>query len=442
MVPRRGFPSDRHCLDVNRLIVTVEHLDAMTVRVAQVDEEHAPRPVATRRLPLAVHPHQIGFILDSLTQPVSLLRLALISVVAASVGSTCLAQSSEPIVVGQTYIGSGPVASFSTEPVLGIKAMLASVNRTGGISGHQIVLRQLDDENSPDKAEANVRKLAQQGAVAILMPIGTFPAIGAMKVANELRIPVLGPYTGAGQVYVAGSAIFPMRISFAEEATRIVNHTALIGQTRIAAIRNDNPGAKVPIDAARKALQARGNDLIGEFVLSQDGTDADIKAKQLAALRPQSIIMSASNQVAGRFIKAYQATGVRSQFYSTSFLNGNQLYKDLGDAASGVVIMQVVPSPRAAIRLATEYRASMEAIGAGSKLSFPSFEGYIAAKAMVEALRKASSSPMKPAAVQQALQAMNGYDLGGVTISFKNQEHGALNFGELSMIGRNGSFIR
>ena len=365
-----------------------------------------------------------------------------IAMLAVGSAAACLAQGKDPIVVGQTLIASGPVAGFSKEPGLGIQAMLASVNKGGGIRGRQVVLRQLDDANSAEKAEGNVHALVKQGAVAILMPIGTLPAAGAMKAADELKIAVVGPYTGAAQVYVSGSAVFPLRISFVDEATRIVNHMGLIGQTRIAAIRNDNPGAKVPIDAARKALQSRGSDLLGEFVLSQDGSDAAAKAKQLAALNPQGVIMSASNVVAANFIKAYRATGVSSQFYSTSFLNGNQLHTDLADAAAGVVIMQVVPSPRATIRLAADYRAAMEAIGAGQHLSHGSFEGYIAARTLVDALRKVTTTPVKAADVQHALQSMNGHDLGGLSISFRDQAHGALNYGELSMIGRQGFFIR
>ena len=368
-------------------------------------------------------------------------RFVLAVLLAASSAGTCLAQGNEPIIVGQTAIASGPVAGFSREPGLGIQAMLTSANKAGGIRGRQVVLKQLDGANSAEKAEANVRALVQQGAVAILMPIGTLPAAGARKAAEELKVPVVGPYTGAGQVYAESSSVFPLRISFVEEATRIVNHMALIGQTRVAAIRNDNPGAKVPVDAARKALQSRGGDLVGEFVLSQDGSDSAAKAKQLAALQPQGVIMSASNVVAANFIKAYRTTGVSSQFYSTSFLNGNQLHKDLSDAAAGVVIMQVVPSPRANIRLASDYRAAMEAIGAGQQLSHASFEGYIAARTLVEALKR-TAAPIKPAAVQQALQSMNGYDLGGLAISFRDQAHGALNYGELSMIGRQGVFVR
>src|SRR5438067_7939939 len=94
-----------------------------------------------------------------------------IAALAAALSAACLAQGSDPIVVGQTYIGTGVVAGFSTEPLLGIKALVASVNKAGGIRGRPLVLKQLDDANSPEKAEANVRELAQEGAVAILMPI-------------------------------------------------------------------------------------------------------------------------------------------------------------------------------------------------------------------------------------------------------------------------------
>ena len=103
--------------------------------------------------------------------------------------------------------------------------------------------------------------------------------------------------------------------------------------------------------------------------------------------------------------------------------------------------MQVVPSPKATIRLAAEYRAAMDAIGAGQQLSHASFEGYIAAKTLVDALKRAAA-PVRPAAVQQALESMNGHELGGLSLSFRDQAQGALNYGELSMIGRHGFLVR
>ena len=60
----------------------------------------------------------------------------------------------------------------------------------------------------------------------------------------------------------------------------------------------------------------------------------------------------------------------------------------------------------------------------------------------MEALKKVPAAAMKPAAVQAALQSMAHQDLGGLTISFKDPAHGALNYGELSMVRRDGFVVR
>ena len=76
------------------------------------------------------------------------------------------------ILVGQTYVQTGPLASLATEPLIGISAMLKAVNAAGGVHGSPIELRQLDDAYDATRAGENVKKLASDGAVAILMPIG------------------------------------------------------------------------------------------------------------------------------------------------------------------------------------------------------------------------------------------------------------------------------
>ena len=77
----------------------------------------------------------------------------------------------KPILVGQTYVQTGPLASLATEPLIGIRAMFKAVNATGGVHGSTIELRQLDDAYDAAQAGENVKKLARDGAVAILMPI-------------------------------------------------------------------------------------------------------------------------------------------------------------------------------------------------------------------------------------------------------------------------------
>ena len=345
------------------------------------------------------------------------------------------------IVVGQTYVQTGPLASLATEPLIGIRAMLKAVNATGGVHGSPIELRQLDDAYDATRAGENVKKLAGDGAVAILMPIGTTSSVGALKAANELKIPLVAPYTGAGPVVKFSEYGFPVRISFDEEYGRIVNHLFTLGITRIAFTHNDNPGARSAMESTKKFIQQRGSEMAGSVAIQNDGSDAEAKAVELAKFKPTAIVLSATNTVAAKFIKAYRATGAESRFYSFSFLNGQQLHKDIGEDAVGVVVSQVVPYPwNAALPLIAEYQSAMKKMGV-TNLSYGSLEGFVSAKVLVEGLKRAGPNPT-PEALKKSLENFKSLDLGGVFVRYSPADHQGLTFSELSMVRKDGGFIR
>ena len=366
--------------------------------------------------------------------------------VPALLAATCCAAFSQPaagkrIIVGQTYVKTGPLAGLSTEPLVGVRAMVEAVNAAGGIRGQLIDLRQEDDANDGEKAGANVRKFAQDGAVAVLMPIGTTSSMGALKAANEARIPLVAPYTGAGPVVKFSEYGFPVRISFDEEYGRIVNHLFTVGVNRIGFAHNDNPGARSAMESTRRFIEERGQKMAGSVAIAQDGSDAEQKAKELAVFKPNAIVLSSTNVVTAKFIKAYRAAGAEARFYSFSFLNGQALHKAIGDDASGVVVSQVVPYPwNAALPLVAEYQAAMKKIGE-NEFGYGSLEGYLNAKVLVEALRRAGASPTADG-VKKALETMHSHDLGGVFIKYTPQQHTGLTFSELSMIRKDGKYSR
>lgn len=348
----------------------------------------------------------------------------------------------EPIRIGQTYIGSGPAAGLSGEPVSGIRALLQRVNRSGGVHGRPIELRQLDDANTAERAAANTAALAREGCVGLVMPIGTEPSRGALEAAGPLSLPVIGPRTGARQVYVPGSTVFPVRISLHEEGVRAAAHMALIGVTRIAGVRVAVPATIEPIDGVRASLRAQGRELVDEVVLALDGSDAAAKAARLAERGPQTIFLAVTNLVAARFVHAYRQAGGNSQFYATSLLDGARLYRDIGEAARGVVISQVVPSPSSALPLAREYRSAMAEADASGEPGHGSFEGYIAAAVLVELIRRSPPASMVPASVLAAARATRSLELGGLRIQLADQSRGALNFAELTIVGPGGRLVR
>ena len=358
------------------------------------------------------------------------------------VGLSPAAQAqTKPLLIGQTYVQTGPLASLSPEPVMGVRAMLNALNANGGINGRPVELRQLDDAYDPAKGAENVKTFVKEGAVGILMPIGTSSSVGALKAANELKIPVIGPYTGAGPVTKFSDYNFPVRISFDEEYSRIVNHLFTIGLSRIAFAHNDNPGARSALESTQKFIAERGEKMAGSVAIKNDGSDAAERAVELAKLKPKAVVLAVTNDVAAKFITAYRAAGGETAFYSFSFLNGQKLFEDIKKDAAGVVISQVVPYPwNSAMPLIAEYQAAMKKIGA-TEFSYASLEGYVAAKVMVEGLKRAGANPT-PDSLQKGLESFRTLDIGGIAVSYRPGEHRGLTFSELSMLKADGRYLR
>jgi ABC-type branched-subunit amino acid transport system substrate-binding protein len=67
-------------------------------------------------------------------------------------------------------------------------------------------------------------------------------------------------------------------------------------------------------------------------------------------------------------------------------------------------------------------------------------EGYISARILVEALKRAGPAPTREKLIA-ALDGMRDYDLGGDLVSFNGPDHVGRRFVELSIVGRDGRFL-
>lgn len=347
----------------------------------------------------------------------------------------------QAIIIGQTFIQTGPLASLSEQPLVGIKAKINAVNSAGGINGRLIEFRQLDDGSDTAKAGENVRKLVAGGAIAILMPIGTISSLGALQAANELKVPLIAPYTGAASVTKFSNYGFNVRISFDDEFERIVNHLFTIGIKNIAFAHNDNPGARLAMEGTKRAIESRGSKMVGSVAIKNDASDAEAQAAELVKLKPIAIAMSATTSVTAKFIQAYKKAGGEAIFYSSSFINGQALFKTLGKDAVGVVVSQVVPYPwNAATPIVSEYQTAMQKIGV-NEFSYGSLEGFINATVLIEGLKRAGGK-ISSATLKNALEGFNPLNLGGIFITYSNDDHNGLSFSELSMIKSDGRYLK
>ena len=114
--------------------------------------------------------------------------------------------------------------------------------------------------------------------------------------------------------------------------------------------------------------------------------------------------------------------------------------KSLGENARGVIVTQVTPAPKS---LTTQLGQELGKLAKheGMTVSYSAMEGYMAAKVLVEGLRRAGPNLTRERFIQ-ALESIRDYDLGGVVVSFGPKDHTGSEYVETTIIGKDGRFRR
>ena len=161
----------------------------------------------------------------------------------------------------------------------------------------------------------------------------------------------------------------------------------------------------------------------------------------MAKGQPDVVILTTLYKATSDFIKLARQQGMGASMVSNSFPGASPLAKELGGKdGSGVIVATVVPPPsKRSLQIVQEYQAAIEKQLGKKELSFTSMESFIAAKVMVEALRKAGPNPTRERFMAQ-LDGMKAYDVGGYVVSFAPNNHNGSSFVELTVIGRDLKF--
>jgi len=102
-----------------------------------------------------------------------------------------------------------------------------------------------------------------------------------------------------------------------------------------------------------------------------------------------------------------------------------------------------VPSPRLASSPAYPViKECAEAIARynKAKLNYTNLEACIAAKVLVEGLKRTSPNPTR-GSLMHALESMERYELGGYTVSFSSANHHGSHWVDLSILSRDQRFV-
>lgn len=356
--------------------------------------------------------------------------------------AACPAQgvTARTVVLGQSAPLSGSQRALGEEVRNGALAYLRRLNDAGGVHGRRIELATLDDAGDPDRALANTRRLIEEFGVFALLG---YPARSAtpevLELLEKAEVPLIAPVSGADSMRRRGRNVFAVRAGVAQELDQLVGHYAALGLRRVAILREDSSRGAEWVAAAREALERRK--LVAPRDIAVDPAGIPAVAREALAAGADLLIVALPEPPAADLVSALRRGGSRAQIAASSLADAASLARALGREGAGVVLVQVVPPlERTSLPVVEEYRAAYASEIGKPEFSTLSFEVFIGAKVLAEAVRRTGPALTRDKFVL-ALEAMSVHDTGGHLVRYSRNARLGSDRIYLLAIGRDGKLV-
>ena len=349
------------------------------------------------------------------------------------------------LVLGQSVPLTGAADQIGLPYFNGAKMYFDAINAKNGAAGYQIEVKTLDDGYNAAKAAANAKLLIEEGADALFGFAGTASCDAAYAMTKASGIPFFAPFAASDALREpAASNVFHIRPGLADEAYTVARHCATLNQDRIAVFAEDDAMGRAGVAAVIQALVDLKRPPIVASALSPVNSDkVDAAVATLMKANPQAIIQVSLFNSSAAFIRKARKAGYGGQFLNFSVVGIDPLFTALGKEIGGIVMSQVVPSPRSAgTPLIKEY---LDVLNQTDHIpSYESVEGYVAARAFAEGVRRAASGGGKTdkAGLLRAFDSMTDFDMSGFRVNLRAKKYESVRAIDLVTITADGKVVR
>ncbi|GAA5181099.1 hypothetical protein GCM10025771_27150 [Niveibacterium umoris] len=367
-------------------------------------------------------------------------RLVKAATTLALAGAASLA--SADITVLQIVPLTGPYGGIGWHMQVGAQVALSDLNARGGIGGQKVRLVTANQE--PGDVGKQARALIDKHSpVAVLGVVGedSVQQVLDSRVLDDSGLALVGPRVGASSLASGSKMLFLTRPSFTFEIARVLKHYATSGMRNVGIVYEDNGSGREAWAAASSEAPALGVKISGVSYLAGSAMVDQAVTKMLAA-QPQAIVLASQTAGAAAFIQRFRAQGGTAQLTALSLVEGAHLARVIGKkAAHGVSVMEAAPNTlNESVPLVRDFRAGYQKFGPNDvEPSQAMMESYVAARTLIEGLKRANGSKSK---LPAALSALDHFDLGGVSVTFAGAKRAGLEFAEMAVIDRQGRVIR
>ena len=370
----------------------------------------------------------------------------LLAGLALAAAGTAAAQgvTDSTVVLGQSVALTGPAQQLGLDMQLGANLYFNQVNARGGVNGRKVVLKTLDDGYESTRAADNTKKLINEERVfALFGYVGTPTSQASMPIFTEAKVPFVGPFTGAELLRTpVNPYIFNVRASYFDETEAIVQHLTAMSVNKIAVFYQNDSYGMAGFTGVERALKKRGLEIVAKGTVERNTVEVKKAIEEINKAQPQAVVMISAYKSCAAFIRDMKKAGANPTFWNVSFVGSKALAKELDKEGRGVQISQVVPFPwDGSVPVVKEYQRLLAENAKGEQPGFGTLEGYIAAKVMVEGLRRAGKNLTRDNFIR-AMESIQDYDLGGFKVNYGPGRRNASQFVDLTIISKDQKFVR
>lgn len=345
--------------------------------------------------------------------------------------------SDKEILFGMAAPFSGASRELGRQMQIGIETAFNQINSAGGLNGRLLRLVTADDGYEPEKTTDAMRLLYDKDKVfGFIGNVGTPTAAVSLPFALDHRALFFGAFTGASLLRrdPPDRYVFNYRASYAEETKAVVHYLVKVRHIQpkemVVFAQQDSYGDSgyAGVQKAVRSLPGANPDVV-RLNYKRNTIDVQAAVDWLRAYRGQikAVVMIASYRAAAKFIEKTRDLYPSLIYTNVSFVGSTALADELmllgPRYAAGVIVTQVVPAINSYATIVLKYKEALAKYFPGESPDYVSFEGYIDASILAEAVKRVGRDIDTEKLVEE-LERMRDFDLGlGAPVSFSPNDH-------------------
>jgi branched-chain amino acid transport system substrate-binding protein len=248
---------------------------------------------------------------------------------------------------------SGFMANGGQTVLGGVRLAAEEINRSGGLLGHRVVVRPLDDEADSDVAVAQVDQVRQalsrgEQVVAVIGHLNSGQTLATMELYKDMDLVVITPTSSEQSLTERGyDNLFRVNANDVVQAAVDARFlTEELGARRVAVIFNDTEYGRGLAALLIRELEQRGAEAVLQLEVEEGQGRYESEVAQTQASSPDAIFY-AGYEIEAPYLRATLVeAGVTVPMLASDGAFLGATIDEAGGTAEGMYVSAFAPSPR------------------------------------------------------------------------------------------------